>query len=804
VLPRPAHADVFGRLHLIVKNAADEKPVAGATVTLHDSAGVRSALTLSTDASGAATSPPLEARGWAVQTTADAFQPDSRTAAVAADSVADVEILLEPLSEKVIKISGQREIVQSSQAATGTQRDQQFAQRSATNVGNPTSLAGLVKTTPGMVEDSAGQLHPRGAHSATTVYINGFQLPGAFQGRAGQVLSASTVQSLDVLVGGFAPEYGGETAAILNVNLRSGPIVPIRAFSLEGGEFKTFDGGVTLGGQSGHAMGMADDEGRTARSFGYLIDLQGRTTDNALAPPQPDDQTAHDDGQSYSAFGNFDFHAGDHDQVGVTLNAAPAHTQVANRTGLPAKYEGFGQGFGYAGDLDASSGLPSQQDLGQDVYQDDENWFGVVNWRHAFSDTTTGMFSFGAIHAGLEIKNRNPAIDLDSLPEDSSIEFNPTLSRKADSAQLQASVATIAGHHSVKGGLFYDWQRGDESYEFIPASQVAVDALAETDTRLLPPGTFTGATDSRDREVYLLDPGATPVSLPVSRHGHYGGAYIQDTWKANSHVTVNYGARLDDYAATQDLGQPDVTETEISPRLNLAFDLGAHAILRASINRLFIEPPASQGSVIGQPIQPEKLWQYDASIEKQMGSHQAIKLAAYYKGKKNETDTGILIEGTQIGAYATVNIPQSQVRGAELSYELLPVHDLGWGAYVSYAYCKAEILHSDELFNDHDQRHTLSAGASYKWARGMAAAADFSYGSGLASSPITEGAPRSSVSSVNAKFDSGPELFKGKGGLELSVANLLDERDRINFRSAFSGTRFEQGRRILLMLYFRF
>ena len=60
-------ADVFGRLAFTVKDADDEKPVAAAKITLHDSAGVRGDIILTTDSDGAAVSPPLEfAHAWDV------------------------------------------------------------------------------------------------------------------------------------------------------------------------------------------------------------------------------------------------------------------------------------------------------------------------------------------------------------------------------------------------------------------------------------------------------------------------------------------------------------------------------------------------------------------------------------------------------------------------------------------------------------------------------------------------------------------------------------------------------------------
>src|SRR5947209_6466871 len=73
-----ASADVFGRLGFSVKNAADEKPIAGAKITLKDTANVRPNVTLTTDAQGSAVSGQLDVRAWDVTTEADIFQPDTR------------------------------------------------------------------------------------------------------------------------------------------------------------------------------------------------------------------------------------------------------------------------------------------------------------------------------------------------------------------------------------------------------------------------------------------------------------------------------------------------------------------------------------------------------------------------------------------------------------------------------------------------------------------------------------------------------------------------------------------------------
>ena len=221
-----AFADVYGRLQFTVKNADDEKPVVGAKITLHDTAGVHADTSLLTDKDGMALSQPLEIRLWGVTVTSELFQPDTRQVQVAADTNTPVEVLLEPLKEKVVTITGQKQLVTATQTTNDTVRTQAFVQTFPVSPANPMSLGNLEATTPGMVLDSVNQVHARGEHSSTTISIDGFALPGANQGRIGQVITPSDVQSADIFTGDYAPEYGGETAAILNLNLRSGSITP--------------------------------------------------------------------------------------------------------------------------------------------------------------------------------------------------------------------------------------------------------------------------------------------------------------------------------------------------------------------------------------------------------------------------------------------------------------------------------------------------------------------------------------------------------------------------------------------------
>ncbi len=631
-----ACADVVGRLRFTVKDANDknEKPIAGAKIVLHDTAGVRPDITLTSDPKGNATSPELDNRDWQITTTAENYQPDKQVKTVITDRVTDVEVLLEPVGpEKVIKITSGKETTDKRNTTNETRRDQKFVKTFPATAGNPQDLGKVTRTVPGFAQDSVNQYHPRGEHSATAIFLNGFELPDALQGRAGQILVPDVIQNLDIQTGGFAPEYGGETAAILNLNLRSGPIMPFASAEFQGGQYSTFYGAFTFGGQLGKPIGAPDANGRQARSIGYFFNLNARRTTNALEPPQPDNQEAHNTGSQLSGFGNITYQAGARDQVSLTLNTAPAYTQIANRAGLPSAFQPVGQGYGLFGARNADGTRPdvitnpndpnfngnalgaaplqlgSQQQLGQDINQRDTNDFGLISVRHSFSDTTTGLLSFGLVHSGQDIKNNNGSLNINplaadfGLPVDSSLEFNPTIIRNYHHAQIQGSITAARPKHTYKGGLLYDNQEGDESYQITPGSQLALNALAVFTPNLAPQGTSGMAMDVNGNPVYTPTSGTSPV-VNVHRTGFYAAGYLQDTWLATARTTLNYGFRVDWYQQKQNLGQPSIDQVHLSPRINLAYLLTPKTVGRLSFNRLFIQPPLAQGAIIGAAHPP--------------------------------------------------------------------------------------------------------------------------------------------------------------------------------------------------------
>jgi len=813
-----AQADVFGRLHVTVKNVDDEKPVVGAQVLLHDPGRSRGDIHLTTDASGQVTSPLLENRTWEVSVNAPAFVKTVRQVKVTSDTVSDLALSVEPV-EETIKVASAITRLKPNETSSSTSRDKSFTDSFPVLAINSQQLTGLLVSNPGFVQDSANQVHPRGEHSATSIYIQGFQLGGAAQGRFGPLIDPQALENLDIMTGAFAPEYAGDSA-VLNTTVRSGTAKSFVSGELGGGNYGTGGGAVAIGGQAGTPIGAPDQDGYQSKIFSYFLSASGRTTDNALEAPQPHDQTAHNHGDAGSFLGRFDLDPSSFDKFTLILNASPAKTDVANRAGLPDKYAPYGQGYGFGGALSAedaaSQGILSQEKAGQDIYQKDQNNFGVVQWRHEFNEKLTSLFSLGLDQSKLDTLNNNPSINLDSLPDDNSIEYNPDVKRDGKHKQASGSVTYTEGSHSFKVGGQYSHERADDSYQLTSASQLATNALFAADPRLAPSGMAqvdkdgNPILDSQGNQVYSLNRGATSPTLNVASRGYYLAGYAQDTWKILEDVTANYGIRYDKYHQTQNLGEEGVDDDLFSPRANLSWTFYPTWVARTSYNRLFIEPPLSQGSIIGSSIKPEKVNQYEASIEKELTPRQTAKVAYYYKDITNQVDTGLLIPSTQLGLFTSVNLDKDAVHGLEFSYELAADHGFGTSAYVAYAHSTAKPSGFDntgepvEAFNDHDQRDTVSTGAAYTFSNRYSVGSDYYYGSGLASSVLTEDGSRHSNDRVDVSVSSPPDLLFDRAGLKLTVSNLFDDRSLINFNSAFSGTRFEQGRAVYLSTFFNF
>lgn len=672
----------------------------------------------------------------------------------------------------------------------------------------------LTKGQPGVTEDSAGQQHVRGEHTDITYVVDGVMVPDTLSGRQGSIVVPSTIQNLDIITGGFAPEFGGQAAAVLNISTLPGVKSASVDATIQSGTFNSQNGDLTAVGPIG-------------KNASFVLDLNSNRTDALIEPPQPQDQTAHNLGTSEGIFGKLRFAPTKADSFILTLSGAPDAYQVANRTGLPGSFASVGQGFGFGGLRNADGTRPdstitnpgglgsgpmvlaSQQAAGQDIATREISEFGILNYVHKFNETDSAQLAFTVLHNGQELTNNNPAIDILNLPVDSSIEYSPTAIRNIHHAQGQGALSVKRGSHRLKAGFLYDAYQGNESYLIVPGSRLALDALLVFAPQLAPEGTSDpNQMDVNGNPIFVPTSGNAPV-VQLKRQGIYRAFFGQDTY-TSGRFTANFGLRFDHYSQSNSLIADSVDRSCLQPRLNFNYKVDSLTEFRWSYDKIMNTPPLAQGAQVGSAIQPEIVDQFDLGITHNVAKFQSITLAYYAKQIKNEVDVGLLIPGSQIGLYSAVNFDNGGVHGIEASYDFSSGKTQGIDGYLNYTYSVAAPSGFDNTgaqapqFNDHDQRQTLGAGVAYTFKGGSTLASTFTYGSGLASSIVPPSADRTPRSEVNLKFSTGDKSIAGHGQLSIDIENLFDSQQVINFQSAFSGTRFQQARRILVSANFKF
>src|SRR3954463_15766239 len=88
--------------------------------------------------------------------------------------------------------------------------------------------------TPGVVQDSFGDIHIRGEHRNLQYRLNGVQLPEGLSG-FGQVLDARALRSVSVLTGALPAQFGFRTNAVIDLETRTGALDPGGSIGVYGG-----------------------------------------------------------------------------------------------------------------------------------------------------------------------------------------------------------------------------------------------------------------------------------------------------------------------------------------------------------------------------------------------------------------------------------------------------------------------------------------------------------------------------------------------------------------------------------------
>jgi outer membrane receptor protein involved in Fe transport len=709
------------------------RPLAGATVTLKALDGSTAAST-QTDAQGHFHFASLPPNRYQLDASKTAFKAGATTVSLPADADASTSLAL--ASEGALRVAIKRRVqkarnaVSASTGGSSYRLSQQDIQNLPQGAGN--AFNQVLLQTPGVAQDSYGQLHVRGDHGDLQYRINGIILPESIEG-FGQTLDPQIIQSTTLLTGALPAQYGYRTAGVVDIQTKTGAFADGGSIGLEAGSYNTRR-------LDGSASGSKD-------GFNYFVSGSLLGNDIGIENPTASHDPEHDRTEQAKGFGYFSWALNDSQHLSLILGSSSSRFQIPD---VPGQSPAFA--------ISGNSTIPASDQINEQ--QKEQTQFGILSLQGTRGDTDYQLALFSRY---------------------SLVQFEPDVS---------GDLAYIGQSTAIRRSGWENGLQADASYHLNPAHTLrtgvflSAEALHDHDQLMAFPLDNAG------------DPLTTPASLPAndsSKTAWLEGVYVQDEWKAAEKLTVNYGARFDHvdaYVTASQLSPRLGAVYQLSPATTLHagyaryFTPPPNELVPGSTVQAAQNTTAATPTTGNDPVKPESSNSYDAGISHEFTPAFTMGLDSYYKDVKNLLDEGQF--GTSL-LLTPFNYAEGKVYGLELTSNY---HQEDFSAYLNLARSTAlgkDIVSSQYNFDsdelayisshfillDHDQ--TLSGSGGVSWQHHDSSySADFLAGSGLRRDfANTRHLPGYAVVNLAVSHS---YLLDRLGKLEgkLSVVNLLD------------------------------
>lgn len=548
----------------------------------------------------------------------------------------------------------------------------------------------LLLQTPGVVQDSFGDIHIRGEHRNLQYRLNGVAIPESLQG-FGQVFDSRSLRSVGLLTGALPAQYGFRTNAVIELETRSGALEPGGTIGVYGGSFGTIQPYASL---AGVAAGW--DLFATGSWLQSDRGIENGTRDRTV----PNNETEQLRGLAYAAR-----------QLDATTRLSLIAGSSVNRFQIPA-VAGVPQSFTAFGIDAADSGALRSR-------QWERTYYGVAALTKSFGDLDVQVAPFVRY---------------------SSIHYTPDTVRDL----VFSGVAADVLRRTFAGGVQADaaW-RAAPRHTIRFGTQLTGERVQGVSNSFVLP--LDGDGNAIDDPFRLGDRNA--------RTGALYGFYVQDEWRVADRLTINFGARVDQMVQYVTAGQvsPRVnvvyrpTETTtLHAGYARTFTPPQFELIASPTLERFVGTTAAPQSLVNDAVRPERAHRFDVGVSQAIGPNLTIGVDAYYKDVRDLLDYG------QFGnalIFTPFNYRRGRIYGVEFASRWQTERFLAFGNLAVSRGVGQDIrsgqfnIESDELEYarrkevrvDHDQLLTGSAGAVWRAWQGGRLSASTLYGSGLRS-----------------------------------------------------------------------
>ena len=556
--------------------------------------------------------------------------------------------------------------------------------------GENASFQQVLLRAPGVVADSFGQVHVRGEHADITYRVNGVLLPEPLNG-FGQEVDTRLIQNVTLIDGSLPAQFGFRTAAVVDIQTKSGDTLKGDELSLYGGSYNTFTPSLQLGGTDG--------------KLDYFFTFSHNQNGIGIENPTDSLRPIHDDTTQDKFFGYASYRIDKTSRLSLLVNASYADFQIPNTPGLTPLFSLANHPF-------ADSATVNEN-------QNEQNYYTVLSYQQSVDDLSfqlSGFTSFGQI------------------------DFKPD---NIDDLIFQG----VAGH--VFNSFLTSGVEGDAAYVLNEAHTLRFGVLADDTIEDLNTKTAVFAVDPTTGKQ------ATDVPediLDNSRlNGVDSGIYVQDEWQLTRKLTVNYGVRYDHFDSSFDHeGQlsPRVNLVYKIDPLTTAHVGYARYFAPPTVQYTgpstidkFRGTTNAPQTFVDDPLRAERSNYYDVGISRQITKPWTVNVDAFYKQSRNLLDLGQFGDAVILSPF---NYRYGWVYGAELSstYTQGGLSLFGNLAYVEtqasdivssqYQFDVNELnyIRDHDINLDHQSSYTASGGISYAWKHDRIYL-DMLFGSGL-------------------------------------------------------------------------